>query len=207
MGRWGFGGGGGAAHPPAQPTRRRSPRGNCSLASAVGPDSSNRPRAMRFRTASSLVHLVAISAAAAQAPASRGALATGTYAITDVAVVPMTSDTVIRDATVIVRDGRIAEVGPSRGVRVPADVRRVDGAREVPHPRSRRHAHPPLLGRRGPRLGGALRAGRHGGERRHHHAAHDRHAGAPRAPPATSPSAGCSVPSSGWPARSSPARK
>ena len=83
---------------------------------------------MRFRTASSLLHLLAISSATAQAPASRGALATGAYAITNVAVVPMTSDTVIRDATVIVRDGRIAAVGPSRGVRVPTDVRRVDGA-------------------------------------------------------------------------------
>ena len=81
---------------------------------------------MRLRAASSLLHLIAISAAA-QAPASRGVLATGTYAITNVAVVPMTSDTVIRDATVIVRDGRIAEVGPGRGVRVPADVRRIDG--------------------------------------------------------------------------------
>jgi imidazolonepropionase-like amidohydrolase len=81
---------------------------------------------MRLRAASVFLHLIAISAAA-QAPAARGALATGSYAITNVAVVPMTSDTVIRDATVIVRDGRIAEVGPSRGVRVPADVRRIDG--------------------------------------------------------------------------------
>src|SRR5687767_10090371 len=45
---------------------------------------------------------------------SRGALSRGTIAITNVNVVPMTTDSVIRDATVIVRDGRIVAVGPSR---------------------------------------------------------------------------------------------
>lgn len=43
------------------------------------------------------------------------------YAITNVNVVPMSSETVIRNATVIVRDGRIAEVSrtsrPARGMR------------------------------------------------------------------------------------------
>jgi imidazolonepropionase-like amidohydrolase len=61
------------------------------------------------------------------AQASRAALTRGTFAITDVAVVPMTKDTVIRDATVLVRDGRIAEVGATRNVRVPAGTRRIDG--------------------------------------------------------------------------------
>ena len=61
-----------------------------------------------------------------QGPLSRTPLATGTFAITNVHVIPMTGDTVIRDATVIVRDGRIAEVGSARSVRVSASVRRID---------------------------------------------------------------------------------
>jgi imidazolonepropionase-like amidohydrolase len=58
---------------------------------------------------------------------SRGALTRGTFAITDVAVIPMAGDTILRDATVLVRDGRIAQVGATRNVRVPPGVRRVDG--------------------------------------------------------------------------------
>jgi imidazolonepropionase-like amidohydrolase len=64
---------------------------------------------------------------ALRAQASRGALTPGTFAITGVSLIPMTKDTVIRDATVLVRDGRIAEVGATRNVRVPSGVRRVDG--------------------------------------------------------------------------------
>ncbi|HEU4474481.1 MAG TPA: amidohydrolase family protein, partial [Gemmatimonadales bacterium] len=58
---------------------------------------------------------------------SRGALASGTLAITDVSVIPMTRDTVIRDATVLVRDGRIAAIGAARNVQVPSGARRIDG--------------------------------------------------------------------------------
>ena len=61
------------------------------------------------------------------AQASRGALAPGTFAITHVTVIPMSADTAIAGATVVVRDGRIAEIGPARQVRVPAGARRVDG--------------------------------------------------------------------------------
>jgi imidazolonepropionase-like amidohydrolase len=67
-----------------------------------------------------------LGATAAQS-SSRGALASGTLAITDVTVIPMAGDTTIRDATVLVRDGRIAEVGPSRKVKVPSGARRIDG--------------------------------------------------------------------------------
>jgi len=42
-------------------------------------------------------------------------------------VVPMTTDTVLRDQTVLVADGRIAAVGPSRTVKVPRGAARVDG--------------------------------------------------------------------------------
>jgi imidazolonepropionase-like amidohydrolase len=59
--------------------------------------------------------------------ASRGALASGTLAITDVTVIPMTRDTAVREATVLIRNGRIAEVGASRNVRPPAGARRIDG--------------------------------------------------------------------------------
>lgn len=62
-----------------------------------------------------------------QGKPSRSALAPGTLAITDVTVIPMTGDTTIRQATVIVRDGRIAEIGAVRNVKVPSGARRVDG--------------------------------------------------------------------------------
>ena len=63
----------------------------------------------------------------AETGGSRGALAKGTFAITDVAVIPMTRDTVLAGSTVVVRDGRIAAVGPARSVTVPAGARRIDG--------------------------------------------------------------------------------
>jgi len=69
----------------------------------------------------------AVLAPSVAAQASRGALARGTFAITHVSVVPMTRETVLEDATVLVRDGRIAAVGPAASVRVPAGARRIDG--------------------------------------------------------------------------------
>ena len=42
-------------------------------------------------------------------------------------VVPMTSDTVLRDRTVLVADGRITAVGPAKDVRVPRGATQVDG--------------------------------------------------------------------------------
>jgi imidazolonepropionase-like amidohydrolase len=68
--------------------------------------------------------LLLIAAAQLDAQASRTALARSTFAITHVAVVPMTSDTVLRDATVLVRNGRIAAVGE---VRVPNGTTVIDG--------------------------------------------------------------------------------
>jgi imidazolonepropionase-like amidohydrolase len=49
-------------------------------------------------------------------------------AFTHVSVIPMDRERVLPDQTVLVRDGRIAAVGPAARVRVPADARRVDGA-------------------------------------------------------------------------------
>jgi imidazolonepropionase-like amidohydrolase len=62
-----------------------------------------------------------------QGKPSRSALVPGVFAITDVTVIPMTGDTTLRGTTVVVRDGRIAEIGATRNVKVPSAARRVDG--------------------------------------------------------------------------------
>ena len=86
----------------------------------------------RLRSLSALFLVAAVSTTArldAQRPSSgsRGALARGTLAITNVSVIPMTRDTVLTDATILVRDGRIVSVGPTRSVQVPNGARRIDG--------------------------------------------------------------------------------
>lgn len=75
---------------------------------------------------------VAIVASLSQAgpvaqPGARGALSRGTWAITGTTVITMRDDSVLRDATVLVRDGRIAAVGRRADVRVPKDAHIVDG--------------------------------------------------------------------------------
>ena len=59
-------------------------------------------------------------------PAHRSSAA-GTFAFVDVSVLPMDRDRVLTGQTVLVRDGRIAAVGPSASVRVPPDAQRIDG--------------------------------------------------------------------------------
>src|SRR5688500_20285601 len=61
--------------------------------------------------------MVLASPRAAQSPA----------AITGLPVIPMTRDTVFRDMTIVVQDGRIQALGPSGTTQVPAGARRVDG--------------------------------------------------------------------------------
>lgn len=51
----------------------------------------------------------------------------GTYAFTNVNVIPMDSERVIADQTVIVRDGRITAVGPAASTAVPAGATTIDG--------------------------------------------------------------------------------
>ena len=82
---------------------------------------------MQDSTSCALAILALLLPLPSLAQASRGTLTPGSFAITGVTVVPMTKDTVIRDATVLVRDGRIAELGATRNVRVPSGVRRIDG--------------------------------------------------------------------------------
>ncbi|HEX6047822.1 MAG TPA: amidohydrolase family protein [Gemmatimonadaceae bacterium] len=53
--------------------------------------------------------------------------APGTVAFVNVNVLPMDRDRVLTGQTVIVRDGRITELGPAASVRVPADAQRIDG--------------------------------------------------------------------------------
>lgn len=61
------------------------------------------------------------------APASRTPLARGTFAITGVTLIPMTSAQVVEQATVVVRDGRVTAAGPGSRVTVPAGARVIDG--------------------------------------------------------------------------------
>jgi len=52
--------------------------------------------------------------------------APGVYAFVDVTVLPMDRERVLTGQTAIVRDGRIAALGPSTSIRVPADAERID---------------------------------------------------------------------------------
>lgn len=73
---------------------------------------------------------VAILPLGAQPPAVppvRGALSPGMYAVSNVNVVPMTRDIVLTGHSVLVRDGRIAWMGPTTALRAPRGTRIIDG--------------------------------------------------------------------------------
>src|SRR5688572_2162430 len=57
---------------------------------------------------------------------SRGPLTPGTLAITNVSVIPMTRDTILRAVTVIVRDGRVARIQPA-SASLPSGARTFNG--------------------------------------------------------------------------------
>ncbi|MGA9583357.1 MAG: amidohydrolase family protein [Allosphingosinicella sp.] len=66
------------------------------------------------------------------------------YAITDVTVVPMDRERLLPGRTVIVRDGRIAAVGPARSTRVPSGAVRINGRGRYLMPGlAEMHAHVP----------------------------------------------------------------
>lgn len=69
--------------------------------------------------------VVAAPTAAQEPPASW--TQPGVVAFVGVNVVPMDSERVLANQTVIVRDGRIAAMGPASGVQVPAGATRVEG--------------------------------------------------------------------------------
>ncbi len=71
--------------------------------------------------------IVLLSAIVLLVIAGGAANPTQTLAFLHVNVIPMDHEAVLPDQTVIVRDGKIAEVGPSASVRVPAGVRTIDG--------------------------------------------------------------------------------
>jgi len=61
----------------------------------------------------------------------------------DVTVVPMDSERLLPHQTVVVRDRRIAEIGPAAQVRAPRDARRIDGRGKYLMPGlADMHAHP-----------------------------------------------------------------
>lgn len=67
-----------------------------------------------------------------------------TIAVTNVTVLPMDRERRLSDHTVIVRDGRIAALGPSADIRVPAGARRIDGRGKFLMPGlAEMHAHVP----------------------------------------------------------------
>ena len=91
-------------------------------------------RSVFLRTAvaiASYVGCLALVATPARAHAGPGpginVSAPGTVAFVNVSVLPMDRDRVLNGQTVIVRDGRITEIGPTASVKVPADAQRIDG--------------------------------------------------------------------------------
>jgi imidazolonepropionase-like amidohydrolase len=100
----------------------------------------------RLRSALSLAACVAVApAAVAQSPTQ--AADPRVVAFTDVAVVPMDAERVLRDQTVVVRGDRIVAVGPARATPVPAGATRVDGRGKYLLPGlAEMHGHVPPLG-------------------------------------------------------------
>jgi Amidohydrolase family len=68
---------------------------------------------------------------AAQAQSTPDTGAAGTFAFVDVDVLPMDRDVRLSSQTVVVRDGRIAAIGPRDSVEVPGDATRIDGEGRV----------------------------------------------------------------------------
>lgn len=63
-----------------------------------------------------------------QQGATRGALSSGVLLVMHVSVIPMTTDTVLHDTTVIVHDGRIVAVGAAATTSVPRGAQIIEGA-------------------------------------------------------------------------------
>src|SRR5687768_16204971 len=81
----------------------------------------------RSRLTSTIVAAAALaSSAGAQAPLANSAT-NGVSAFVDVTVIPMDRERTLEHQTVIVRDGRIAAIGPVARTTVPAGALRVDG--------------------------------------------------------------------------------
>ena len=114
-----------------RPAGPRPPTRPCATSCKTGPHPNGVRYAMHIPRQLPMICralvVVVLASQATGAQASRGALQPGVVAFEGVNVVPMTSDTIITDVTVIVRDGRIASISPRRDARVPANATRVDG--------------------------------------------------------------------------------
>src|SRR5262245_66115408 len=71
--------------------------------------------------------LMSLLVAALIAPAIAQNAGKQVTAFVNVNVIPMDRERVLKDQTVVVRDGRIAELGPANKVKIPAGAARVDG--------------------------------------------------------------------------------
>ncbi len=91
------------------------------------PDTSRSSR-VAIGLAVAIAVLSAFARQSSQPPVARGPLSNGLLAVRHVSVIPMTTDTVLRDATVIVRDGRFIAVGPASTITVPAGAQVIEGA-------------------------------------------------------------------------------
>lgn len=84
------------------------------------------------RTKVSMLGAVAVSVACCADPVAPepdlSPIPEEVLAFVNVHVIPMDSDRILDDQTVIVEDGRIAALGPAEGVQVPAGARRIEGS-------------------------------------------------------------------------------
>ena len=60
-------------------------------------------------------------------PAKRSPVDDSSIAFQDISVIPMDTERMLPHQTVLVRDGKIAEVGPAKSVRLPLGAMRIDG--------------------------------------------------------------------------------
>ena len=79
------------------------------------------------RAARSIAALAAVVVVSAPAPRVEAEPRADVVAFEHVAVIPMDRERVLRDQTVVVRDGVVSEVGDARRVRVPKGALRIDG--------------------------------------------------------------------------------
>src|ERR1044071_578722 len=71
--------------------------------------------------------LVFMTCAVGRAQAAKSNGDPNTFAFVGVSVVPVDRERVLENQTVVVRDGRIVEVGPAAKVKVPAGAAQIDG--------------------------------------------------------------------------------
>ena len=102
------------------------------------------PRRSPARLSALALALVATSAASAAAQPAQTAPVPQPVAFVDVNVIPMDRERVLERQTVVVRDGRIAAIGPTSSVNVPAGALRIDARGKYLIPGlAEMHAHIP----------------------------------------------------------------